>query len=92
MSQPENPTDAARDDRELQEQADAVREMDERNEDLAAATVPPSAITGIWSDMESHARYLYDNPEVALASEWEMAEAVLVLLGLLDKQEAERSV
>ncbi len=52
-----------------------------------AASASPSAITGTWSDMESHARYLYENPEVAQASEWEMAEAVLVLLGLLDRQE-----
>lgn len=48
----------------------------------------PIAIEGTWSDIESHARYIYWL-ETATQSEHDLAEAVLVLLG--KARDAERS-
>lgn len=41
----------------------------------------PTAITGSWSDLERHARYVYQHHHNPHGSEWALAEAVLVLLG-----------
>lgn len=46
----------------------------------------PSAITGTWSDLEGYARYAYET-KATDSGEYELAEAVLVLLGLLDRQQ-----
>jgi hypothetical protein len=40
-----------------------------------------TAITGTWSDLERHARYVYENADEQ-SSEWMLSEAVLVLLNL----------
>lgn len=46
----------------------------------ASKQVNPTAITGTWTDLARHARYVYECMDHD-TTDWMLAEAVLVLLG-----------